>query len=279
MAFPEPFSLLAGPFLSPPLTDGGGRGPVVFSSTSIGVGNPRNSEPPIGFNALDFLQNYLQNLRARGANVQLVMENHPSGPGLNLPSNLGDYYLGPGLEQVIQQLAENDPNRYGAPPASKRSVQGLPNVVINDALVKSDSNSCAVCMNEFEVGLEVKKMPCSHFFHSDCLLPWLELHNSCPVCRYELPTDDPDYENRRGNRGQGSSSEGAGGSGSGEAGSQGNSNAERGFRISLPWPFNSFASYGGSNDSVGGGGNNNGSSSGGQQSGSRGSEPRQESLD
>eukprot|EP01048_Picozoa_sp_COSAG05_P017432 COSAG05_NODE_2374_length_3159_cov_2.026471_2_plen_122_part_00 len=33
-------------------------------------------------------------------------------------------------------------------------------------------------------------MPCEHNFHEDCLLPWLETHNSCPTCRAEVAVDE-----------------------------------------------------------------------------------------
>ncbi|KAL1197702.1 E3 ubiquitin-protein ligase RING1-like [Cardamine amara subsp. amara] len=180
-----------------------------------------------GFDPVSFLQNHLQHLRSSGTHVQFVIENHPSDPGHRMPGNLGDYFFGPGLEQLIQQLAENDPNRYGTPPASKSAIDGLPTVKVTKDMLKSEMNQCAVCMDEFEDGTDVKQMPCKHVFHQDCLLPWLQLHNSCPVCRYELPTDDPDYENRT-QAGQAS--------GDGQSSIDGQQTPRR-FSIQLPWPF------------------------------------------
>ncbi|KAL6175757.1 hypothetical protein ACLB2K_052396 [Fragaria x ananassa] len=156
---------------------------------------------PDAFDPFRFLESYLQGLRADGANVQFVID-HTGGDGgrdfSGFPTNvnLGDYFFGPGLEQLIQQLAENDPNRYGTPPASKSAVEALPVVKITQELLDSDSSQCAVCKDSFELDEEAKQMPCKHIYHSDCILPWLELHNSCPVCRYELPTDDSEYEQR-----------------------------------------------------------------------------------
>ncbi|KAK8617465.1 hypothetical protein V6N13_080381 [Hibiscus sabdariffa] len=190
------------------------------SSASVDPNNPSLSGPtrsargdPFVFDPFAFIQNHLNDLRSSGARIEFVIQNNPSEAGFRLPANIGDYFIGPGLEQLIQQLAENDPNRYGTPPASKSAIEALPSVNITKNDLNSEFNQCAVCMDEFEEGTEAKQMPCKHLYHKDCILPWLELHNSCPVCRHELPTDDPDYE-RRANGVQGT----GGGNGSGDSG-------------------------------------------------------------
>ena len=111
-------------------------------------------------------------------------------------------YYEDNLENIINQIMMNDPNKYGNPPASKNSVEKLEKIIIDDEKLKSFGieNTCAVCKDEFIIGQECLLMPCQHHFHKNCLLPWLNERNSCPVCRFELPTDDEDFENRKKNR-------------------------------------------------------------------------------
>ena len=51
-----------------------------------------------------------------------------------------------------------------------------------------------LCKEEFVIGCKCIMLSCKHYFHNDCIIPWLNLHNSCPICRYEYRTDDEDYE-------------------------------------------------------------------------------------
>ncbi|XP_028800021.1 probable E3 ubiquitin-protein ligase RHC1A [Neltuma alba] len=98
--------------------------------------------------------------------------------------DVSDYFMGPGLEELIEQLTMND--RHGPPPASRSSIDAMPTITITQAHLRSDSH-CPVCQDKFELGSEARAMPCSHVYHSDCIVPWLVQHNSCPVCRVELP--------------------------------------------------------------------------------------------
>lgn len=95
------------------------------------------------------------------------------------------------------QFAENENALIGQPPASKVVVENLQSVVLVQEDVDNNNALCAVCKDEINVGEMAKKLPCTHFYHGDCIVPWLGIRNTCPVCRYELPTDDPAYERRR----------------------------------------------------------------------------------
>lgn len=163
--------------------------------------------------------------------------------------SIGDYFIGPGLDFLLQHLSENDPNRYGTPPAQKEAVEALPNVRVVDTL------QCSVCLDDFEMGTEVKEMPCKHKFHSHCILPWLELHSSCPICRYQLPCD----ELKRDAEGSGndSSTRNEEGDNGGNSSENGGGNSNDGRRLNLPWPFSSLFS---SSSSRSGGGNSSAAS-------------------
>lgn len=273
------------------ISSGGGSGR--FDDLSALFGSRSSNE----FDPFAFLNNYINTLQSRG-NIQLVFES-PGGGGIGgdfrLPSDFGDYFIGPGLEQLIQQLAENDPNRYGTPPASKSAVEKLPDIKINEEMLASDSSQCAVCKDSFELQEEAKQMPCKHIYHKDCILPWLELHNSCPVCRYELPTDDPDYENRRTgemndnvsrntvNRNLGSE---ASGGGNQQEGRDNNNTQrtprgiERMLRIPFPWLIRGFGSPAEtSNNGAGNNGGNNNNNNNNNTGSDRGGQAREEDLD
>ena len=115
-----------------------------------------------------------------------INSDHESSDGNTTSlSAIGDYLARPELDHLLRNLADNDlTRRHGTLPARKEAVENLPTVKIREPL------QCSVCLDEFEKGSEAKEMPCKHKFHVRCIVPWLELHSSCPVCRYELPPDD-----------------------------------------------------------------------------------------
>jgi len=106
------------------------------------------------------------------------------------------------LQSIVSGLNTDDILNYlfnsygpkGNPPAKTEAIDSLP---LTKAISGTCGN-CAVCLEEFVEGSDVTVLPCKHLFHGDdCVKPWLRLHNSCPVCRYEMPVEDVEYEQNR----------------------------------------------------------------------------------
>lgn len=127
--------------------------------------------------------------------------------------NPADYMDAAGYEALLQHLAESDGGRRGAPQAAKSAVLELPTVEI---LSEQETILCAICKDMVNVGETATKLPCGHGYHGDCIVPWLGSRNTCPVCRFELPTDDPEYEEERKKRVPASASVGGASASAGE---------------------------------------------------------------
>ncbi|XP_055813359.1 E3 ubiquitin-protein ligase CIP8 [Solanum dulcamara] len=188
----------------------------------------RDDEEDLRQRRRDVLRLRLRDFAARAANrrnrildwaeILMGLEDHSIELRLQVPDvdgyigNPGDYVDAAGYEALLQTLAESDGSgRRGAPPASKSAIEGLDTLMIKE---EQEVMACAICKDVVNVGEMAKNLPCGHGYHDDCIVQWLGSRNSCPVCRFELPTDDLEYEEERKKRGgyvtsSGSSSSGA----------------------------------------------------------------------
>ncbi|KAI9206110.1 uncharacterized protein BJ171DRAFT_498745 [Polychytrium aggregatum] len=99
------------------------------------------------------------------------------------------------LDNLITQLLdEANSSGKGKPPASARFIETLASVKSSD--LPKDA-SCSVCVEPFNDTETTNRLPCRHHFHNGCIVPWLQLHNTCPICRREFPTDDEEYERKK----------------------------------------------------------------------------------
>ena len=51
-----------------------------------------------------------------------------------------------------------------------------------DKLINSNNEKCLICLEDFIENNQVLYLPCSHLFHSVCILRWLLDNNKCPIC-------------------------------------------------------------------------------------------------
>lgn len=56
-----------------------------------------------------------------------------------------------------------------------------------------DAEKCTICLSLFEDDCDVRRLPCMHLFHRDCVDQWLVTSKHCPICRVDIRSDSRDY--------------------------------------------------------------------------------------
>ena len=102
------------------------------------------------------------------------------------------------LRTMLVELGSEDESSGGRPPASVEWLANLDIVYPTTSEIEVEEKKCPICMVSFAKGDECAELPCEHLFHMEtCITPWLRKSNACPICRAEVPTDDPAYEAKR----------------------------------------------------------------------------------
>jgi hypothetical protein len=100
-------------------------------------------------------------------------------------------------EYLAELQEEFNRSMHGLKPPTSRTALRDIEVVIYNSVEHKDCAECPVCQDDFNAEEQLFKLECKHIFHKKCLSEWLSRHNTCPLCRHELLTDDPEYEEKK----------------------------------------------------------------------------------
>ncbi|KAI8976059.1 hypothetical protein BDB01DRAFT_804349 [Pilobolus umbonatus] len=54
---------------------------------------------------------------------------------------------------------------------------------------------CVICLDDFAMGEQIRRLPCGHEYHCECIDPWLTVKSTCcPLCKYDCSMDIPKDE-------------------------------------------------------------------------------------
>ena len=109
-------------------------------------------------------------------------------------------------DQDVLNTTTNDKNNNNTDVGdSVRSFFSSLGLFRQDGVVSKDDDCCSICLEEYKIGDTIARSntgnnrdkteednnnsnSCSHCFHKDCIVAWLQNHDECPLCRVDMIT-------------------------------------------------------------------------------------------
>lgn len=74
---------------------------------------------------------------------------------------------------------------------NKQEIDQIPSFRFSATTARETNRKCVVCMGEYNNREKLRRLPCTHDFHSKCIDKWLRSNKTCPVCRDEVKIEPP----------------------------------------------------------------------------------------
>ncbi|KAJ9702425.1 hypothetical protein PVL29_004250 [Vitis rotundifolia] len=55
-----------------------------------------------------------------------------------------------------------------------------------ERVISGEDAVCCICLAKYANNDELRELPCSHFFHKECVDKWLKINALCPLCKREV---------------------------------------------------------------------------------------------
>ncbi|XP_057494302.1 E3 ubiquitin-protein ligase At1g63170-like isoform X1 [Actinidia eriantha] len=55
-----------------------------------------------------------------------------------------------------------------------------------ECVISGEDAVCCICLSRYANDDELRELPCSHFFHTECVDKWLKINACCPLCKFEI---------------------------------------------------------------------------------------------
>ncbi|KAK9715293.1 hypothetical protein RND81_06G155400 [Saponaria officinalis] len=55
-----------------------------------------------------------------------------------------------------------------------------------ERIISREDAVCCICLERYMDDDQLREVPCSHFFHAECVDKWLKISATCPLCKYEI---------------------------------------------------------------------------------------------